>query len=50
MHTTGQAWLYGIQGMPKMWLKSFPTERNQFIYIKDKNSCKQPIIHGVPQG
>ena len=40
----------GIRGVPKMWLESFLIGRHQFTHIKNKNSCKLPITHGVPQG
>ena len=41
---------YGIRGVPKMWLESFLIGRHQFTHTKNKNSCKLPITHGVPQG
>ena len=41
---------YGIRGQALDWLKSYLTNRQQFAYVNGKNSTKQKITYGVPQG
>ena len=40
---------YRIWGVLKMWLESFLVGRHQFTNIKEQNSCKLSITHGVSQ-
>ena len=41
---------YGIRGQALDWLKSYLSNRQQFAYVNGKNSTKQKITYGVPQG
>ena len=41
---------YGICGIPLAWLKSFLTNRSQFVSIANVHSTSSHIKHGVPQG
>ena len=42
--------LYGIRGTPLAWLKSFLTNRSQFVSIANVHPTFSHIKHGVPQG
>ena len=41
---------YGIRGVPLLLLKSYLSERSQFVSISGANSAPSKIKHGVPQG
>ena len=41
---------YGICGISKKWLKSYLTNRQQFVSINGQDSDNEFILHGVPQG
>ena len=41
---------YGIRGIANQWLKSYLSDRQQFVYLSGICSSLKPIIHGVPQG
>ncbi|XP_057295684.1 uncharacterized protein LOC130624132 [Hydractinia symbiolongicarpus] len=41
---------YGIRGVPLSLLRSFLTNREQFVFINNSSSSHKPIRHGVPQG
>ena len=41
---------YGIRGVPFKLLKSYLSERSQFVSISGVNSSHSKIKHGVPQG
>ena len=41
---------YGFRGKANDWLRSYLTDRKQFVNINSTNSSTLPITHGVPQG
>ena len=41
---------YGIRGLPLQWIKSYLTNRLQFVQFNDHCSTSKPIACGVPQG
>ena len=41
---------YGIRGIASKFLKSYLSNRNQYVKYKDYESNKQEIVCGVPQG
>ena len=41
---------YGIKGVANAWLKSYLSNRKQYVTINGHDSDKTEIIHGVPQG
>ena len=41
---------YGIRGTPNKLLKSYLSNRNQFVEIRNSSSSLSSIKHGVPQG
>ena len=41
---------YGVRGVAKQWIKSYLTNRQQYVTINGYESDKENIIHGVPQG
>lgn len=41
---------YGLRGNCNEWLRSFLTERKQFVFINGHISDKKEILCGVPQG
>ena len=41
---------YGIRGACNDWLKSYLSDRKQFVSINVYNSDLMPVIYGVPQG
>ena len=41
---------YGIRGSLYTWIKSYLTNRKQFVCYKDLNSICKPVVCGVPQG
>ena len=41
---------YGIRGIAKNWIKSYLTDRQQYVSIDGFESEKEFILHGVPQG
>lgn len=41
---------YGIRGTAFNLLKSYLSERNQFVKIEDISSTSKPVHYGVPQG
>ena len=41
---------YGIRGNALNWIKSYLSNRMQFVSINGKNSTTKNLTHGVPQG
>ena len=41
---------YGIRGTAYSWLKSYLTDRKQYVHIDGKNSTTKTLRYGVPQG
>ena len=41
---------YGIRGLALNWLKSYLSDRKQFVTINGTDSSQKPIEYGVPQG
>ena len=41
---------YGIRGKANDWIKSYLSNREQFVNLNDFTSSKNPIKCGVPQG
>ena len=41
---------YGIRGVAKNWIKSYLTNRQQYVFINGQESDKEYLLHGVPQG
>ena len=41
---------YGIRGKAWDWIKSYLTNREQYVSINGKNSTRTPLLYGVPQG
>ena len=41
---------YGIWGLPLQLLRSYLSNRNQFVKLNDANSSLIDILFGVPQG
>ena len=41
---------YGIRGTALEWIKSYLSERKQFVYFNGINSSEQNIVCGIPQG
>jgi len=41
---------YGIRGVANDWLKSYLSDRQQYLEYGDTSSSTQPISYGVPQG
>ena len=41
---------YGIRGLPLQWMKSYLTNRLQFVQFNDHCSTPKTITYGVPQG
>ncbi len=41
---------YGIRGVPLMWIKSYLSNRTQFVEISDVRSNGERLSYGVPQG
>ena len=41
---------YGIRGLALDWLKSYLSDRKQFVSINGVNSTPQFMTYGVPQG
>ena len=41
---------YGIRGIANSWIRSYLSERNQFVSLDDFNSSLMDITFGVPQG
>ena len=41
---------YGFRGKSNDWLRSYLTDRKQFVNLNSTNSSTLPITHGVPQG
>ena len=41
---------YGIRGIAKNWIKSYLTNRQQYVSIDGFESEKELLFHGVPQG
>ena len=41
---------YGIRGNVLQWIKSFLSDRTQFVNVNGHTSNKTPVISGVPQG
>ena len=41
---------YGIHGALLLWLKSFLTDRSQYVILDNQRSHPTPISSGVPQG
>ena len=41
---------YGIRGIANSWIRSYLSERNQFVSLDDFNSSLMNISFGVPQG
>ena len=41
---------YGIRGLPLQWIKSYLTNRLQFVQFNDHCSTSKSITCGVPQG
>lgn len=43
-------WHYGIRGNAHDWMKSYLTDRQQFVTVSGKDSSKTELKYGVPQG
>ena len=43
-------YFYGIRGVALDWLRNYLYERKQYVCINGKESSKEIINHGVPQG
>ena len=41
---------YGVRGIVLDWFRSYLTGRSQYVHIKNSNSNKLHLLHGVPQG
>jgi len=41
---------YGVRGVAHTWLKSYLSDRNQYVHINGIRSLEAKITHGVPQG
>ena len=41
---------YGIRGICNDWIRSYLTNRRQFVSINGSNSTERSVKHGVPQG
>ena len=41
---------YGIKGNANYWLRSFKTDRKQYISVQGKDSNSQESTHGITQG
>ncbi len=41
---------YGIRGVPLQWLKSYLSNRSQFVGISDVRSGEKELSYGIPQG
>ena len=41
---------YGIRGIANEWIKSYLSNRQQYVSINSHDSNKLEIKHGVPQG
>ena len=41
---------YGIRGVALDWIQSSLSNRSQFVFFNDVNSCYSNITCGVPQG
>lgn len=41
---------YGIRGICNKWIKSYLSDRKQFVTINNKNSETKCLLYGVPQG
>ena len=41
---------YGIRGKAWDWIKSYLSNREQFVTINGQNSSRAPLLYGVPQG
>ena len=41
---------YGIRGVCNDWIKSYLSDRKQFVSINGYDSDLMPVIYGVPQG
>ena len=41
---------YGIRGLENDWVKSYLTNRQQFVSINGHNSTKVMMKHGMPHG
>ena len=41
---------YGIRGLPLEWLKSYLSDRSQFVLYKGTASPDHPVSCGIPQG
>ena len=41
---------YGIRGTPLNWLKSYLTNRTQYVSCNNCTSLSQNITYGLPQG
>ena len=42
--------LYGIRGITNSWLRSYLSNRKQFVHVNGKSSSCRDIKYGVPQG
>ena len=41
---------YGIRGNAHSWLKSYLSDREQYVYLNGIESDRSKIKYGVPQG
>ena len=41
---------YGIRGVALNWLKSYVTDRQQYVYLNNATSHYENVLYGVPQG